>query len=121
MAIVSKEISWTGANREELSNFLSSDSVNATWLSDSSAYIQIEETNLQRFINFLATKGIIATVVGDGPAIPVPEPDLPISVGTVLDSDIWRDATNTIREEDRAAINARINTWYDANGGTRQT
>lgn len=120
MAIVSKEITWTGATREELSDLLSTDSVNATWLSDSSAYIQIESANLQRFIDFLATKGIIVTVVGDGPAIPVPEPPLPTPSGTPLDSDIWRDATNAIREEDRQATLARVNAKYDSLGGTRQ-
>lgn len=120
MAIVSKEITWTGATKQELSNLLSTDSVNATWLSDSSAYIQIESANLQRFIDFLATKGIIVTVVGDGPAIPAPEAPEPIPSGTVLDNTIWQQATNEIREEDRQAILTRVNARYDSLGGTRE-
>lgn len=122
MAIVSKEITWTEATREQLSDYIADANaqINVTWLSDTSAYVQGDSVELQKYRDFLATRGIIVTIVGDGPPIPVPEVPLPTPSGTVLDSDIWQQATNAIREEDRQATLARVNAKYDSLGGTRQ-
>jgi len=51
---------------------------------------------------------------------PTPEvPEPPIS-GTPLDIDIWHEANNNIRREDKDAYNVRVNAEYDSLGGTRE-
>jgi len=122
MVIVSKHISWTGARREQLSNLVGGPNgqVNVTWLSDTEAYVQGEIAEIQKYKTSLLAQGITVTELGDGPPIPAPVAPLPIPSGTVLDSDIWRQATNEIREEDRQAILTRVNTRYDNLGGTRE-
>jgi len=52
--------------------------------------------------------------------LPAPVPDPPVKSGTPLESDKLRQAKQEVAKEDRDAINARVDTKYDALGGTRE-
>jgi len=52
--------------------------------------------------------------------IPPQDPDPPTKSGTPLESDKLRQARQEVAKEDKDAIDARIDTKYDALGGTRE-
>jgi len=121
MAIISKHISWTGATKKVLSELLTKfkPKINVTWLSDSEAYVVGESIELTNYKDYLATQGIIVTILGDGPAIPVPIPPEPIPSGIPTDNIKWQKAWNKIRQQDRLSELNRVDTEYDLDGGTR--
>jgi len=122
MAIVHKQVSWTGATREQLSQKLANSGakVNVTWTSDTTANVLGEQAELTKYRDHLATQGIVFVILGDLPLPPAPPAPLPTPSGTPLDDSVWQDAWREIREEDRAAILTRVNTRYDNLGGTRE-
>ncbi len=122
MAIVHKQVSWTGATREQLSQKLAASGakVNVTWTSDTTANVLGEQSELNAYRDALAAQGIVFVILGDLPLPPAPPPDPPTPSGTPLDDSIWQDAWREIREEDRQAILTRVNTRYDNLGGTRE-
>ncbi len=121
MAIVHKQVTWSGATKEQLSTKLinSGAQINVTWTSNTTANVLGEQSELNDYRNLLAGQGIVFTILGNLPIPPAETPE-PIPSGTPLDDTIWQAAWQTIREEDRLAILARVDTEYDATGGTRE-
>lgn len=52
--------------------------------------------------------------------LPPQPPAVPIKSGTPLDGEIFLQAKNEIRQEDKDAIDVRVNARYDSLGGTRE-
>lgn len=52
--------------------------------------------------------------------IPPPEPDPPIESGKPLDNALFQQARREIKQEDKDAIDVRVNARYDTLGGTRE-
>ncbi len=121
MAIVHKQVTWSGATKEQLSQKLinSGAQINVSWTSNTTANVLGEQSELNDYRDLLAGQGIIFTILGDLPIPPAETPE-PIPSGTPLDIAILQAAWQTIREEDRLAILARVDAEYDAQGGTRE-
>ena len=120
MVQIGKNITWVGATRRVMSDFIgqSSAKIDVTWISDIEANVFGDSIDLQTYTDFLLTKGIIITVVGDVPIPPTPPAEIPPTQEEIDNIQFQKEAYDEEIIAERDAFWNKVQTKYIAKGGT---